>query len=199
MVIIMNKKEQILNAAVKLISERGFHNATTDTIAKEAGVASGTIYNYFKTKEEILGAIFERVYEQKKAFLEELRGKDIPFSEKLKAFLIMHFKDVQNDRCLAGLLVKEYHLGKEQEFSPIKKFLFGIAQEFEEMYIEAEERENMANLDGEIVSTAIFGAIQAITMKTVYSEPSKSSSFKEDKIIDNVIRLFCYGVYLEGK
>jgi TetR/AcrR family fatty acid metabolism transcriptional regulator len=56
------KKEIIRRAAIEVISKLGFHGATTDRIAQEAKVAVGTIYNYFKNKEDILDYIFEVEY-----------------------------------------------------------------------------------------------------------------------------------------
>ena len=65
------KYEAILNAAVKVIGQAGYHNAPISKIAREAGVADGTVYLYFKNKEDILisilretiGTIVERIQE----------------------------------------------------------------------------------------------------------------------------------------
>lgn len=59
-----NKEKIILEAAVKVINEKGFHAATTKEIAREAGVAEGTIFNYFPTKKDILHQISIKVVEQ---------------------------------------------------------------------------------------------------------------------------------------
>ena len=66
------KYEAILNAAVKVIGQAGYHNAPISKIAREAGVADGTVYLYFKNKEDILisilretiGTIVDRIQEQ---------------------------------------------------------------------------------------------------------------------------------------
>lgn len=54
----MDKKEEILKAALKLFVEFGFHATPTSKIAKEAGVANGTLFHYFKTKEELILALY---------------------------------------------------------------------------------------------------------------------------------------------
>lgn len=59
-----NKEKVILEAAVKVINKKGFHAATTKEIAREAGVAEGTIFNYFPTKKDILHQILIQVVEQ---------------------------------------------------------------------------------------------------------------------------------------
>ena len=54
------KYKQIIDAAVIVIAENGYHQAQVSKIAKEAGVADGTIYLYFKNKEDILISVFQR-------------------------------------------------------------------------------------------------------------------------------------------
>jgi len=54
-----NKREKIINAAAKFFGEKGYHNTTTSEIAEAAGVAAGTIYIYFTSKEELIVAVFE--------------------------------------------------------------------------------------------------------------------------------------------
>ena len=53
-----DKRERILKAALNLFSERGFHNTPTSLIAKEAGVATGTLFHHFKNKEELINALY---------------------------------------------------------------------------------------------------------------------------------------------
>jgi AcrR family transcriptional regulator len=54
-----NKRGRIIGAAAKFFGEKGYHNTTTAEIAEAAGVAAGTIYIYFSSKEELLVAVFE--------------------------------------------------------------------------------------------------------------------------------------------
>ena len=54
----MEKKTDILNAALKLFVENGFHGTPTSKIAHEAGVANGTLFYYFKTKDDLIVSLF---------------------------------------------------------------------------------------------------------------------------------------------
>jgi TetR/AcrR family fatty acid metabolism transcriptional regulator len=54
----MNKKEKILEAAISVFSSVGFHNAKISEIAEKAGIATGTTYLYFKSKEILLEEVF---------------------------------------------------------------------------------------------------------------------------------------------
>lgn len=62
--IISDKKEAIYQASIKLLNERGFHSTPMSLIAKEANVAAGTIYLYFKNKEDMLNKLYLEIKEK---------------------------------------------------------------------------------------------------------------------------------------
>ena len=55
----MSKHEAILDAALALFVERGYHGTAVPAIAERAGVAAGTIYHHFESKEQLVNAVFE--------------------------------------------------------------------------------------------------------------------------------------------
>lgn len=55
------RREQILDAAGRVFAEQGYHSAKMKDVATEAGVSNGTVYNYFKSKEEVLQALLHRL------------------------------------------------------------------------------------------------------------------------------------------
>src|SRR5947207_6789506 len=65
-----DKRARIIDAAIKVFAERGFHTATVAEIARAAGVADGTIYLYFKSKDDLLLRLFD---EKMTALLAEVR------------------------------------------------------------------------------------------------------------------------------
>ncbi len=54
----MSKREQIFEAAVQLFTEKGFEKTPTSAISKVAGVATGTLFHHFKTKEDLINALY---------------------------------------------------------------------------------------------------------------------------------------------
>lgn len=95
------KYKQIVDAAVIVIAENGYHQAQVSKIAKEAGVADGTIYLYFKNKEDILISVFR---EKMAIFIEnikEILKKDLPIAEKLQLVVENHFRILEEDHHLA--------------------------------------------------------------------------------------------------
>jgi AcrR family transcriptional regulator len=65
------KEKKILDAALKLFAERGFHGTSTAEIAKTAGVATGTLFHYFNTKEELINRLYLHI---KESMLNEVSG-----------------------------------------------------------------------------------------------------------------------------
>ncbi|SHG80021.1 TetR/AcrR family transcriptional regulator [Ornithinibacillus halophilus] len=95
------KYKLIIDAAVKVIAENGYHNSQVSKIAKEAGVADGTIYLYFKNKEDILVSVFEEKMGQ---FIEQIAtaiNEKQTADEKLSTLVHMHFSQLASDHHLA--------------------------------------------------------------------------------------------------
>ena len=67
----MNKKEMILGTALKLFVQNGFHGTATSRIALDAGVANGTLFNYFKTKDELIVTLYNSILEEMDDFIIE--------------------------------------------------------------------------------------------------------------------------------
>jgi TetR/AcrR family fatty acid metabolism transcriptional regulator len=97
------KYKKIIDAAVVVIAENGYHHSQISKIAKQAGVADGTIYLYFKNKEDILVSVFEEKMGQ---FIREI-SQSIELkedaNEKLLTLIHMHFKQLSDDHNLAIL------------------------------------------------------------------------------------------------
>lgn len=66
----MNKQKEILAAALKLFVAYGFHGTPTSKIAKEAGVANGTLFHYYATKDELIISLYVSIKLQMSAFVE---------------------------------------------------------------------------------------------------------------------------------
>jgi TetR/AcrR family transcriptional regulator, repressor of fatR-cypB operon len=66
-----DKRRDIMQAALELVAEQGFHHAPMSEIAKKAGVAAGTIYRYFENKDELIGKLHRELEEKIRATLLE--------------------------------------------------------------------------------------------------------------------------------
>jgi AcrR family transcriptional regulator len=81
-----NLKEKILEAAEKVFSDKGFHDAKVSKIAEIAGVSVGTIYRFYKSKEELYGEVIKKkLVEMEREVEESIKGKE-PL-EALKSYI----------------------------------------------------------------------------------------------------------------
>ncbi len=101
------KQMEILKAAVDLISERGFERTTVDEIAARANVGKGTIYLYFKNKEEIFIAILENGIQAIMKRMNEILNESGDFRHRLEALLKEHLQFAEDHRKFYKVFIKE--------------------------------------------------------------------------------------------
>src|ERR1700749_4916826 len=89
------KRERILDAAVKVFAAEGFYNAKVSQIAQAAGVADGTIYLYFKSKDDLLIQLFEDRMERVNATLREALATEESAALRLKRVVRLHLELVE--------------------------------------------------------------------------------------------------------
>ena len=87
-----SRREEIIKAASNLFSQKSYHDVTMDQIAGEVGVAKGTIYLYFKSKENLYLGILEHTFETIESILEREIAKEDPAPLKLKKILRLIFQ-----------------------------------------------------------------------------------------------------------
>ncbi len=91
----VDRRRQILDAAIRVFARQGFHACRVSDIANEAGVAYGLVYHYFKSKEQVLNELFVERWSLLLAAIEEVDARPIPPREKLDA--------------VAGFIIDSYH------------------------------------------------------------------------------------------
>jgi AcrR family transcriptional regulator len=101
-------KDRIFEASGRLFKEKGFENTTVDEIAKEVGIAKGTFFNYFPTKEALLLYFGEQRDELINNLIENEAKRSIPTKEKIKNLLICLAESYEKDKELTKLLIFEY-------------------------------------------------------------------------------------------
>ena len=74
--LIEKRREQIIEGAVQLFKEKGFHRATTREIAKAAGFSIGTLYEYIRTKEDVLYFVCDSIYDEVQSRLSTLMDRE---------------------------------------------------------------------------------------------------------------------------
>jgi AcrR family transcriptional regulator len=165
----MNKKESIFNAALKLFVENGFHGTATAKIAQEAGVGTGTVFIYFKTKDELVVSLYTSVKEEMMDYLIQNTSNTSEIKEIMKSqFLATLFWALDNT--LKFRFIQQFHsspfIGQvEQEIidSQTQPHLILIQRGIEEGVIK-----NMpVDFTYSMISSHAFGLYQYLTSKQI--------------------------------
>jgi len=108
-----DKPQQIIAAAIRVFARNGYYNSRVSDIAREAGIASGTIYLYFKTKDEILVTLFrEKMAEWVALVRRELAAERNPVT-KIRKIVALHFKVLEENPDLAEVVQVELRQGQK--------------------------------------------------------------------------------------
>ncbi|MEH7343721.1 TetR/AcrR family transcriptional regulator [Bacillus sp. JJ1532] len=165
------KYRQIIDAAVIAIAENGYHQAQVSKIAKQAGVADGTIYLYFKNKEDILISLFqEKMGYFVEKYEEKIAGKETA-AEKLLVLVETHFNMLSEDRHLAIVTQLELRQSNKEIRHKINEVLKGVLSLVEKILVEGKENgEFSAALDTRLARQMIFGTMDETVTTWVMNE-----------------------------
>ena len=108
-----DKPQQIIEAAVRVFARKGYYNSRVSDIAREAGIAAGTIYLYFKTKDDILVTLFR---DKMAEFVDSLRkaiAGERDAASKVRTLVRLHFSLLEKDPELAEVLQVELRQGQK--------------------------------------------------------------------------------------
>lgn len=154
------KYHQIIDAAVEVIAENGYHASQVAKIAKKANVADGTIYLYFKNKEDILISVFK---EKMGKFIEatvKAIGTKKTASEKLLTLIEMHFRQLSESPHLAIVAQLELRQSKQELRYEINKVLKAYLNVIDSIIAQGmEEKEIRTEVNPKLIRQMIFGTI----------------------------------------
>lgn len=188
-----DKRTLIINAAIAVFAEKGFLLAPVSDIAGRAGVADGTIYRYFKNKEDLLLSIFEQKMDELLVGLgEALAQIDDPI-EKVRRFALFHFQQVRDHRDAAEVLQVELRLSTKflKEYRPIK--LWAYLGVFGQIVREGQGLGLFrSDIDPFIGMWAFFGALDELAMQWVLSR--KQDRFPLELAAEQVAGIFIRGM-----
>jgi TetR/AcrR family fatty acid metabolism transcriptional regulator len=185
------KRESILRAATRVFAHNGYFNSKVADIAREAEVADGTVYLYFKSKEEILHSIFDQNMDEAIAAGRVLIEKLQDPGEKLRRVAMLHLERLGADRDLAVVFQVELRGSTKfmQEFSAA-----GFAEYLGLLRKTVEEGQRSGvfrkDLSAKLVSKILFGALDEMATNWIISK----RNYKLAPMAEVVMDVFLNGV-----
>ena len=188
---VADKRAAILRAATRVFARNGYFNSKVADIARAADVADGTVYLYFKSKEEILHSIFDQTVAEAVAAGRKLIEKLRDPREKLRRIALLHLERLGADRDLAVVFQVELRGSTKfmEEFSAagFAEYLALLRRSFEEGQRAGVFRKE---LNAKVVSKILFGALDEMATNWIISK----RSYKLEPMADVVMDVFLNGV-----
>jgi TetR/AcrR family fatty acid metabolism transcriptional regulator len=189
------KRGRILDAAIKVFAAEGFYNAKVSQIAHEAGVADGTIYLYFKSKDDLLINLFEDRMERVNANLREAIDTESTAVARLRRIVKLHLELVEQNRDMAEVISVELRQSSKfiREYSNPKfaEFLRTIAGAVVEGQRTGELR---TGIDPYLFARALFGALDEIALAWLVKHPGSKASIELPRAAEQLGDLFIDGL-----
>ncbi|MDQ3062939.1 MAG: TetR family transcriptional regulator [Acidobacteriota bacterium] len=189
--VVADKREAILRAAIKVFAQKGYFNSKVADIAKEAGIADGTVYLYFKSKEEILHSVFDRAMEE---FIAEGKQEIAEIEEadkRLQRIAQLHLEKLGADRDLA--IVFQVELRGSTKF--MEEFSGGGFAEYLEIIqktIQEGQKAGVFRKDLKPITAAkiLYGALDEMVTNWILSK----REYLLAPMADEVLKVFFGGV-----
>ena len=187
-----DKHEKIIQAAIKIFARKGFYNSKISEIAKEAQVADGTIYLYFKNKDDILINIFEKKMKEIIVKMENALESEKTPLDKLRRFIAIHLRLVEENRHLAEVIQIELRQSNKFMKEYVAVMFFEYLNIISSVIKEGQEagiirKEVMPG----IAKRAIFGALDELSLAWVLS---KSKKYTLEQTAQQMSELFLNGM-----
>jgi TetR/AcrR family transcriptional regulator, fatty acid metabolism regulator protein len=186
-----DKRDAILRAAIETFAARGFFNAQVADVARGAGVAAGTVYLYFRGKDDLLISIFERTMKEAiAAGRESVAARTSPL-DRLREIAKLHLDRLGRDRDLA--IVFQVELRQSTKF--MERFSATLLREYlgiiRGIIVSGQSTGAFrAGINATLAAKLFFGGLDEMATNWVLSKRSYSLAGESDAIVD----LFVGGV-----
>jgi TetR/AcrR family fatty acid metabolism transcriptional regulator len=185
------KYQAIIEAAVKVIAQYGYHQAQVSKIAKKAKVADGTIYLYFENKEDILVSLFAEKMGMFIDVAERKIGQEEYIDEKLRMLIYMHFYQLSEDPNLAVVTQLELRQSNAELRRKINEVLKKYLYLIDQIVLSGKEQGNFSqDVDPLLARQMIFGTLD----ECVTSWLLKDRKYDLVSLVDPIHTLFLKGL-----
>jgi len=186
-----DKRNRILKAAIKVFAKKGFYATRVSEIAKAAGVADGTIYLYFKNKDDVLITIFEEGIEQLLAILRQVAESDEPFENRIRRIIELQLGLLQDQRDLAEVIT----VNLRQSSRLLKQYAAPLFMQYIDVIAGVirkgqEQGAFRKDLNPRVVARSLFGALDAILLTWALGDSDPAALQKA--------AAHCASLFLEG-
>ena len=183
-----NKRDRILHAAVRVFAKNGFYATRVSEVAKAAGVADGTIYLYFRSKDELLLSLFEDRVEKLLVYMKDELAKLHGAPAKLRRVIELQLGLLEGERDLAEVITvilrQSTKLLKEYAAPKFTSYLDAIARVVAEGQADGDFR---SDVSPHLIARATFGALDGIALTWALGRAEEGALVRSAKQLADVI------------
>jgi AcrR family transcriptional regulator len=183
------RRKQILDAAVLVFSERGFHGARMDDIVKQSGLSKGALYWYFESKDQLIETILDDFFEQELVLLRAALSASGTVSERLKAFTLILMQDMQEMPSFLPIAFEFYAAATRQ--SPIRETLQRHFRDYrsalQSMLDQGVESGELRQVDTESIAVALMALFEGLTLLWVISPAEIQMESMAENLLDMLL------------
>ena len=155
----MNKtKRKIFETSMKLFAEKGYDATSIEDITATVGVAKGTLYYHFASKEEIFNFLIDEGMKLLQNSVDIKTAKFSNYIDKIKAIILIQIKIVIKYEDLITILLSQF-FGNEERNKMCKKYIFSYINKIEEIVKEGIERGEIKKGNPQVIASEIYGLI----------------------------------------
>lgn len=187
---VMNKtKRDIFQSAIKVFSTNGYDGATMDEISASAGVAKGTVYYYFKSKDEVFRYIIIEGVTLLREQIESIIAGKGDYTYKLRELTKDQLKLVYENKDLFKVIISQAWGGKIRH-SELRELLKEYLEDIEKFLKMAMKDDAIKECESSFLTYMYFGNLVSVAIYNVI----KNDSIKLDEITDNLMEHLLNGI-----
>ena len=182
------KQTDIIKASIRVFSEHGFDGAKMESIAKEAGIGKGTIYEYFESKERLYEEILKFSVEEYRLGLKESMTRGETIEEKLRNCACFNTEFLNGHMDIVQIFMQVNILSKEMRVQLFAEHL-AILKNYTEMVHAAKLKGDIReDLDEELATYCIAGALDLFSKQRVLMDPQPLAKIDHQGIVGVLLK-----------
>ncbi len=192
-----SNQQAIKNAALKLFSERGFHSTSTRDICAEAGVSKGSLYWYWRSKEEIAFSLVSDMMSEFLKLVESARDEECPVIEKLerlaKTIAELYYHETQSLRLLWKFRVDRHYIFSRDYMEKVARYYTGIRKALESIIEQGIKSGELRKVDSKRMAFILLGITEGFELQWLENE----DEFSMREALPEILKMILPG--LKGK
>jgi TetR/AcrR family transcriptional regulator, fatty acid metabolism regulator protein len=193
----VDKRRVILDAAIRVFAREGFHRCRVSDIAREANVAYGLVYHYFRSKDEVLNTLFSERWALLVETIDHVDKQNMPVREKLHAIASFIIDSYQHDPDLMKVIIVEVTRAANtfgrHHLEEIRRAYEGIGTIVAQAQEDGTFRDDIS---ASFASLCFYGAIEQLLSAWIFDALAKSPQ-DFDQAKEMVVETVCGGLELK--